>query len=66
MVPFQADLPDLEEDELAVGFNAFHLSKYEERRLGGQIDRNVRGYAVSERDLVDALVRFYGYRRDEL
>jgi len=66
VVPFHADLPDLDEDELAVAFNPFHLSKYEERRLGGQIDRNVRGYAVSERELVDALVRYYGYRREEL
>ncbi|MHC5020838.1 MAG: hypothetical protein ACYTGX_12150, partial [Planctomycetota bacterium] len=56
VVPFHAELPDLDDDELAVAFNPFHLSKYEERRLGGQIDRNVRGYAVTERELVDALV----------
>jgi hypothetical protein len=66
VVPFFAELPDLEDDELAVAFNAFHLSKYEERRLGGQLDCNVRGYAASERELVEALVRYYGFRRDEL
>jgi hypothetical protein len=66
VVPFQAELPDLDDDELAVAFNPFHLSKYEERRLGGQIDRNVRGYAVTERELVDALVRCYGFTREEL
>lgn len=66
VVPFAADLPDLDDDELAVAFNPFQLSKYEERRLGSQIDRNVRGYAVPERDLVEALVRYYGYDRGEL
>lgn len=61
VVPFRDD-----GDELAVAFSPWQLSKYEERRLAAQIGRHVRGYAVAEGDLVDGLVRYYGYTREEL
>lgn len=63
VIPFAEDP---EHDEVQVAFSPWILSKYEERRLGGFIDRHVRGFAVSERELVDALVRYYGWKREEL
>lgn len=61
VVPFRDD-----GDELVVAFSPWQLSKYEERRLAAQIGRHVRGYAVAEGELVDGLVRYYGFAREEL
>ena len=60
-IPFRDD-----GDEVALAMSPYTTGKYEERRIAGFVGRATKGYAAAEGDLVDALVKYYGFKREEL
>ena len=61
VVPFRD-----EGEEVWAATSAYTVGKFEERRLAGFVGRDVRLHAAPEGDIVVALERYYGVRREDL